>query len=100
VQSPRALYTGPAHRAVVAHSITSREALIASAEQLKSLRENRRDTIEILALPSLARLSGTCYRVFGAHHIINEVGVDREGRKHILSLGAGATENAAAGNDF
>jgi hypothetical protein len=35
---------------------------------------------------------------FGAHHIISAVGMDREGRKHILSLEAGATENAAAGS--
>jgi transposase-like protein len=30
--------------------------------------------------------------------IISAVGVDREGRKHILGLEAGATENAAAGS--
>jgi hypothetical protein len=36
---------------------------------------------------------------FGAHHIISAAGVDREGRKHIPSLEAGATENAAAGSN-
>ena len=36
---------------------SSREAVQASAEQLKSLREKRWDTIGILALPSLAHLS-------------------------------------------
>jgi transposase-like protein len=36
---------------------------------------------------------------FGAHHIISAVGVDREGRKHIPGLEAGATENAAAGSN-
>jgi hypothetical protein len=40
-------------------AIVSREALQASAEQLKSLREKRRDTIGIFALPSVASLSGT-----------------------------------------
>ena len=35
------------------------ESVQASAERLKSLREKRWDTIEILALPSVARLSGT-----------------------------------------
>ena len=35
----------------------------------------------------------------GAHHIISAVGMDREGRKHILGLEAGATENAAAGSN-
>ena len=33
---------------------------------------------------------------FGEHLIISAVGVDSEGKKHILGLGAGATENAAA----
>ena len=36
----------------VSRSSVSREAVQASAEQLKSLREKRWDTIEILALPS------------------------------------------------
>ena len=35
----------------VSRSSVSREAVQASAEQLKSLREKRWDTIEILALP-------------------------------------------------
>jgi hypothetical protein len=43
----------------VSRSSVSREAVQASAEQLKSLREKRWDTIEILTLPSLATLSGT-----------------------------------------
>jgi len=33
---------------------------------------------------------------FGAHHILSAVGVDLEGRKHILGIEAGATENAAS----
>ena len=33
-----------------------------------------------------------------SEHIISAVGVDREDRKHILGLEAGATENAAAGS--
>jgi hypothetical protein len=40
-------------------AMVSREAVQASAEQLKSLREKRWDTIGILALPSVASLSGT-----------------------------------------
>ena len=46
----------------VSRSSVSREAVQGSAGQLKSLREKRWDTIEILALPSLVTLSGTCYR--------------------------------------
>jgi hypothetical protein len=66
---------------------------------LKSLGEKRWDTIELLALPSLpaslepAMMWLDCRiviyidgRRFGAHHIIRAVGVDREGRKHILGL--------------
>jgi hypothetical protein len=43
----------------VSRSSVNREAVQAGAEQLKSLREKRRDTIAILALPFLASLSGT-----------------------------------------
>ena len=43
----------------VSRSSVSREAVQANAEQLKSLREKRWDTIGILALPSVASLSGT-----------------------------------------
>jgi hypothetical protein len=96
----------------VSRSSVSRQAVQASAEQLKSLREKRWDTIEILALPSVASLEPdivdwlNCRIViyidgqrFGAHHIISAAGVDREGRKHIPGLEAGATENAAAGSN-
>jgi hypothetical protein len=43
----------------LSRSSVSREAVQGSAEQLKSLREKRWETIEILALPSLASLSLT-----------------------------------------
>jgi hypothetical protein len=43
----------------VSRSSVSREAVQASAEQLKSLREKRWESIEILALPSLPSLCGT-----------------------------------------
>src|SRR5207244_11187547 len=33
---------------------------------------------------------------FGTHHILSAVGVDVEGKKHIMGIAAGATENAAA----
>jgi hypothetical protein len=39
----------------VSRSSVSREAVQASAEQLKSLREKRWDTIETFALPSRSR---------------------------------------------
>ena len=73
----------------VSRSAVSREAVDASAEQLKLLRERRWDDVEILVI----YIDG---QRFGAHHILSAVGVDREGRKHILGIEAGATENAAA----
>lgn len=73
----------------VSRSSVSRQAIEASAEQLKTLREKRWDTVEILVI----YIDG---QRFGAHHILSAVGVDREGRKHILGIEAGATENAAS----
>ena len=73
----------------VSRSSVSRQAIEASAEQLKTLREKCWDEIEILVI----YIDG---QRFGAHHILSAVGVDREGRKHILGIEAGATENAAA----
>ena len=73
----------------ISRSSVSRQAIEASAEQLKLLRDKRWDTTEILVI----YIDG---QRFGAHHILSAVGVDREGRKHILGIEAGATENAAA----
>lgn len=73
----------------VSRSSVSRQVIEDSAEQLKSLREKRWDTAEILVI----YIDG---QRFGAHHILSAVGVDRKGRKHILGIEAGATENAAA----
>ncbi len=73
----------------VSKSAVSRQAIEASAEQLQQLRERRWDAIEILVI----YIDG---QRFGEHLIISAVGVDIEGRKHILGLAAGATENAAA----
>jgi len=73
----------------VSRSSVSRQAIEASAEQLKTLREKRWDGTEILVI----YIDG---QRFGAHHILSAVGVDRDGRKHILGIEAGATENAAA----
>lgn len=73
----------------VARSSVSRQAIEASAEKLKSLQERRWDSTEILVI----YIDG---QRFGEHHVLSAVGVDREGRKHILGIEAGATENAAA----
>jgi putative transposase len=73
----------------VSRSAVSRQAIEASTEQLKQLQERHWDTTEILVI----YIDG---QRFGEHLIISAVGVDIEGKKHILGLAAGATENAAA----
>jgi putative transposase len=73
----------------VSKSAISRQAIEASAEQLRQLRERRWDKIEILVI----YIDG---QRFAAHHILSAVGVDIEGHKHILGIEAGATENAAS----
>jgi putative transposase len=73
----------------VSRSAVSRQAIEASSEQLKVLQERRWDGMEILVI----YIDG---QRFGEHLIISAVGVDVEGKKHILGLAAGATENAAA----
>ena len=70
-------------------SAVSRQAVEASAEKLKQLQDRRWNETEILIL----YIDG---QRFGPHHVISAVGVDVEGKKHILGIEAGATENAAA----
>jgi transposase InsO family protein len=71
----------------VSKSSVSREFIEASAEQLQALAERRFDDLDLLVI----YLDGVH---FGGHHVIGAVGVDSEGRKHVLGLAEGATENA------
>ena len=73
----------------VSRSAVSRQAAEASAEQLKQLRERRWQEVDMLVI----YIDG---QRFGEHHILSAVGVDGSGRKHILGIEHGATENAAA----
>jgi transposase-like protein len=73
----------------VSRSSISRQAIEASAEQLKLLQERRWDEIEILVI----YIDG---QRFASHHILSAVGVDVQGKKHVLGIESGATENAAA----
>jgi len=73
----------------VSRSAISRKAIDASIEQLKELQERRWESVEILVI----YIDG---QRFAEHHIISAVGVDREGKKHILGIEPGATENAAS----
>lgn len=71
----------------VSRSAVSRQAIEASAEQLQQLRDRRWEGVEILVI----YIDG---QRFGDHHIISALGVDIEGKKHILGIESGATENA------
>jgi len=71
----------------VSKSSVSREFIEASAEQLKALADRRFDDLDLLVI----YLDGV---QFGGHHVIGAVGVDADGRKHVLGLAEGATENA------
>ncbi len=73
----------------VSRSAISRKAVEASSEQLQQLQERRWENTEMLVI----YIDG---QRFGAHHILSAVGVDTEGKKHILGLEPGATENAAS----
>lgn len=76
-----------AETAGVSKSSVSREFIEASEAELKALCERRFDDVDIL----IVYIDGI---VLGGYHVIAAVGVDIEGRKHILGLADGATENA------
>ena len=68
-------------------SSVSRHWKAASHEQLKQLLERKLDDLELAVL----LLDG---KEFHDHTLITALGVDFEGRKHVLGLWPGATENA------
>ena len=63
------------------------------ARQLEELIDQRWDDVEILVI----YIDGMR---FASHHVISAVGVDVTGRKHVLGIQLGATENAAAVKDL
>lgn len=77
----------------VSRSSVSRETIEAAEAELEGLLNRRFDEVELLIL----YIDGM---VFGDHHVIAAVGVDGEGRKHVLGIQEGATENAAAVQDL
>ena len=84
----RAVLPEMAETVGVARSSVSREAIGASEEELKRLCERRWDELELLIL----YLDGV---IFGDHQVLVAVGVEAEGRKHVLGLAEGASENQA-----
>jgi putative transposase len=73
----------------VSRSAISRKVVEASIEELKQLQERRWEGVSILVI----YIDG---QRFGAHHMLSAVGVDADGKKHIMGIEPGATENAAS----
>jgi putative transposase len=67
----------------------SRQFIEQSSKELERLCERRFDDIELLVI----YLDGL---VFSEHHVICAVGVDVDGKKHVLGLVEGASENGAS----
>ena len=71
----------------ISRSAVSREFIAASADELKALCERRLDGREIL----IVYIDGIR---FAEHHVMVALGVDPQGKKHLLGVREGATENA------
>lgn len=82
----RAVLPEMAETVGVSRSSVSREALEASEEQLRQLCERRFEELDLLVI----YVDGVR---FGDHHVLVAVGVDAEGKKHVLGIAEGATEN-------
>ena len=76
-----------ASRCGVSKSAVSRKFAQASAKQLQALGERRFEEVELLII----YIDG---KDFGGHQVVSAVGVDLQGKKHLLGLTVGATENA------
>ena len=70
----------------VSKSSVSRETMEASERVLKELMERRLDEWDLLVI----YLDGI---QLGAHHVLAAVGVDTDGKKHVLGMRQGASEN-------
>jgi len=82
-----------ADRCGVSKSQISREFQEVSGKALEVLCERRFDEVELLIL----YIDGIR---FGKHQVIAAVGVDREGKKYVLGIAEGATENAQVVTDL
>jgi putative transposase len=84
----RAVLPEMAETVGVSRSSVSREAIEASEEELKRLCERRLEAVNLLVI----YLDGV---IFGDHHVLVAMGVDEAGKKHVLGLAEGASENQA-----
>ena len=71
----------------VSKSAVSRETVEASERVLKELMERRLDAWDLLVI----YLDGI---QMGSHHVLAAVGVDSDGKQHVLGVREGASENA------
>jgi transposase-like protein len=76
-----------ADSAGVSKSSVSRKFIDAGKAELKRLLDRRFDDLDLLVI----YIDG---QEFSGHHVISSVGVDEHGKKHVLGLYAGATENS------
>ena len=79
----RAVLPEMAETVGVSRASVSREA---SEEELRRLGERRLQALDLLII----YLDGV---IFGDHHVLVAVGVDEEGKKHVLGVAEGASEN-------
>lgn len=77
----------------VKKSSVSREFIAESAGKLQELNERRFEQQELLVI----YLDGM---VFGEHHVLCAVGIDRQGFKQVLGVRLGASENAVVAKDL
>ena len=70
----------------VSKSEVSRETIEAGTRVLQELAERDLSELDVLGI----YLDGI---VFGDYHVLAAVGVDADGRKHVLGLCGGASEN-------
>jgi len=75
-----------AEAAGISKSSVSREFIEQSAEKIRELEARRFADVEILAV----YLDGI---QFGPHHVLAAVGIDGEGRKQVLGIASGSSEN-------
>jgi len=73
----------------VSRSSVSREASQAAEAEMEKLLSRDWSAVELLVI----YLDGM---QLGSHHMLSAVGVDPEGRKHVLGMVEGASENQAA----
>ncbi len=77
----------------VSKSSVSREFVAESAQKLQELNERSLASQELLII----YLDGT---VYGEHHVLGAIGVDRQGFKHAFGMRLGSSENAVVAKDL